>query len=117
MTSLATAGDPRFSVSRSTSTVPVRRTPSTRCAISGPSEGDDVELSFITGADALAQILSWRDVPELLELACFVGVSRPGYVRESPRAAGRTHHAARDPGAGHLVHDCRDRVRRGAPLR
>ena len=41
--------------------------------------GADVELFFITGADALAQILSWQDVDELFALAHFVGVTRPGY--------------------------------------
>ena len=39
----------------------------------------DAELFFITGADALAQILSWKDVDELLELAHFIGVTRPGH--------------------------------------
>ena len=38
-----------------------------------------VELYFITGADALASILTWQDVEELFALARFVGVSRPGY--------------------------------------
>ena len=39
----------------------------------------DAELFFITGADALAQILSWKDADELFELAHFVGVTRPGH--------------------------------------
>ena len=37
------------------------------------------ELYFITGADALGQILSWKDHDQLLSLAHFVGVTRPGY--------------------------------------
>ena len=36
------------------------------------------ELFFITGADALAQILSWKDADELFELAHFIGVTRTG---------------------------------------
>ena len=46
----------------------------------------DAELFFITGADALEQILSWKDADELFGLAHFVGVTRPGYdaVRRPP---------------------------------
>ena len=39
----------------------------------------DHELFFITGADALAQILSWQRVGELFALAHLVGVTRPGF--------------------------------------
>jgi nicotinate-nucleotide adenylyltransferase len=78
MTVIATASNPRFSVSR----VDIDR--------GGPTYtkdtlrdlhalNPDCELSFITGADALAAILSWQDWEELFALARFVGVSRPGY--------------------------------------
>src|ERR1700742_4221654 len=78
MTVIATASNPRFSVSR----VDIDR--------AGPTYtrdtlrdlhalNPDSELYFITGADALASILSWQDWEELFELARFVGVSRPGY--------------------------------------
>ena len=40
--------------------------------------GSDVDLFFITGADALSQILTWRGADELFDLAHFIGVSRPG---------------------------------------
>ena len=39
--------------------------------------GADWDLFFITGADALEQILSWRDPDELFALAHFVGCTRP----------------------------------------
>ena len=39
----------------------------------------DSDLYFITGADALASILSWQDWEEMFSMAKFVGVSRPGY--------------------------------------
>ncbi|HEX2705806.1 MAG TPA: nicotinate-nucleotide adenylyltransferase, partial [Candidatus Lustribacter sp.] len=79
MTVIATASNPRFSVSR----VDIDR--------SGPTytidtlrdlhrQRPDAELFFITGADALAQILSWKDIDELWELAHFIGVTRPGHV-------------------------------------
>ncbi|MGH3634386.1 nicotinate-nucleotide adenylyltransferase [Mycobacterium sp.] len=78
MTVIATAANPRFSVSR----VDIDR--------GGPTYtkdtlGDlhalnpDSELYFITGADALASILSWQDWKEMFAMARFVGVSRPGY--------------------------------------
>src|SRR6201990_3669769 len=78
MTVIATASNPRFSVSR----VDIDR--------AGPTYTKDTlrdlhalnpdsELYFITGADALASILSWEGWEELFALARFVGVSRPGY--------------------------------------
>ncbi|MET0703073.1 MAG: nicotinate-nucleotide adenylyltransferase [Mycobacterium sp.] len=39
----------------------------------------DTDLYFITGADALASILSWQNWEELFSMARFVGVSRPGF--------------------------------------
>ena len=78
MTVIATASNPDFSVSR----VDIDR--------GGPTYTVDTlrdlardypkaELYFITGGDALAQILSWRDADELFELAHFVGCTRPGH--------------------------------------
>jgi nicotinate-nucleotide adenylyltransferase len=78
MTVIATAANPRFSVSR----VDIDRP--------GPTYAIDTirdislarpgaELYFITGADALSQILSWKGADELFGLARFVGVTRPGY--------------------------------------
>ncbi|WP_445165986.1 nicotinate-nucleotide adenylyltransferase [Mycolicibacterium sp. Dal123E01] len=78
MTVIATASNPRFSVSR----VDIDR--------GGPTYTNDTlrdlralnpdaDLFFITGADALASILSWQNWEELFALAKFVGVSRPGY--------------------------------------
>nr|WP_024803322.1 nicotinate-nucleotide adenylyltransferase [Nocardia sp. BMG51109] len=78
MTVIATASNPRFSVSRAdidrgkvTYTVDTLR--------DLRSQHPDTDLYFITGADALASILTWQDWAELFELAKFVGVSRPGY--------------------------------------
>ncbi|MFD0362946.1 nicotinate-nucleotide adenylyltransferase [Nocardia sp. GCM10030253] len=78
MTVIATASNPRFSVSRAdidrgkvTYTVDTLR--------EMRSKHPDAELYFITGADALSNILTWQDWAELFELAKFVGVSRPGY--------------------------------------
>ena len=78
MTVIATAANPRFSVSRAD----IDR--------GGPTYTTDTlrdlremhptsELYFITGADALASILTWQGWEELFGLAKFIGVSRPGY--------------------------------------
>ncbi|MET9488030.1 MULTISPECIES: nicotinate-nucleotide adenylyltransferase [unclassified Nocardia] len=78
MTVIATASNPSFSVSRAdiergkkTYTVDTLRELRELYA--------DADLYFITGADALASILTWQDWAELFELAKFVGVTRPGY--------------------------------------
>lgn len=78
MTVIATASNPRFVVSR----VDIDRpgptyTVDTLTDLRECCPGD--ELFFITGADALEQILSWRRADELFGLAHFVGVTRPGY--------------------------------------
>jgi len=88
MTVIATAANPRFSVSR----VDIDRP--------GPTYTGDTlhdlaalypgsELFFITGADALASILSWQGWEELFGLATFIGVSRPGYELTGDHLAGR----------------------------
>ena len=40
---------------------------------------DNVELHFITGADAIAEIVTWRDAGRIAHLAKLVGATRPGY--------------------------------------
>jgi nicotinate-nucleotide adenylyltransferase len=84
MTVIATAADPRFSVSR----VDVDREGPTYTLDTlrelHAEHQDAGELFFITGADALAQLLSWHQVDELFALAHFVGVTRPGHVLADP---------------------------------
>ncbi|MGX9297064.1 nicotinate-nucleotide adenylyltransferase [Tsukamurella paurometabola] len=78
MTVIATASNPRFSVSR----VDIDRGGDTYTVDTLRDlhrQNPDTDLFFITGADALASILSWQDWEELFGLATFIGVSRPGY--------------------------------------
>jgi nicotinate-nucleotide adenylyltransferase len=78
MTVIATAANPRFSVSR----VDIDRgglTYTKDTLRDLQALNPDADLSFITGADALAAILSWQDLEQLFAMARFVGVSRPGY--------------------------------------
>ncbi|WP_183357839.1 nicotinate-nucleotide adenylyltransferase [Garicola koreensis] len=81
LTVIATASNPRFTVSRvdidrggKTYTIDTLRDFSHLYP--------DEELFFITGADAMAQIMSWKNVEELWGLAHFVSVTRPGYPSE-----------------------------------
>lgn len=84
MTVVATASNPRFTVSRvdidrpgPTYTIDTLRDLRTT--------RPEAELFFITGADAMAQILSWKNVDELWSLAHFVGVTRPGHELSTQR--------------------------------
>ena len=106
MTVIATAANPRFKVSR----VDIDR--------DGPTytidtlrdlraERPDADLFFITGADALTDIFSWRDADEVFALAHFVGCTRPG-CGDGPRHAfgdpGRACHDVGGAGARDLLH-------------
>ena len=81
MTVLATASHPRFTVSR----VDIDRPGPTYTldTLHDLAEvyGEDAELFFITGSDALAMVLGWHRSDEVLALAHFVGVDRPGFAR------------------------------------
>jgi len=79
MTVIATASNPRFNVSR----VDIDRVGPTYTIDTlrdlRDANGPDTDLYFITGADALANILTWHDVDTLFSLAHFVGCTRPGH--------------------------------------
>jgi nicotinate-nucleotide adenylyltransferase len=78
MTVIATAANPRFTVSR----VDIDRSGPTYTIDTLKDLGEQFEgadLYFITGADAMASIMSWHDWEKMFDLAYFVGVTRPGY--------------------------------------
>lgn len=122
MTVIATASNPRFSVSR----VDIDR--------SGPTYTTDTlrdlralhpdcDLFFITGADALASILTWQGWEGLFELATFIAVSRPGYELTDSHIVEAFDQLPED--ALHLVEipalaisstDCRARAACGRPI-
>ena len=115
MTVVATASNPRFTVSR----VDIDRDGPTYTIDTlrdlRATRPDD-ELFFITGADALAQILSWKDADELFELAHFIGVTRPGYeLSESGLPEDRVT-LQEVPAMAISSTDCRDRVADGEPV-
>lgn len=115
MTVIATASNPRFTVSRAdvdrpgpTYTVDTLR--------DLRAERPDAELFFITGADALTQILTWKDAADLWGLAHFVAVSRPGHqlsVDGIPEGSVTTLEV---PALAISSTDCRARARAGEPV-
>jgi nicotinate-nucleotide adenylyltransferase len=115
MTVIATAANPRFTVSR----VDIDRV--------GPTytidtlrdlraQRPDAELFFISGADAIAQILDWKDVTELWSLAHFVAVSRPGHPLTISGLPESDVSLLEVPALAISSTDCRDRVGRGYPV-
>ncbi|WP_092965642.1 nicotinate-nucleotide adenylyltransferase [Agromyces sp. CF514] len=115
MTVIATASNPRFTVSR----VDIDRAKPTFTIDTLRDlrrERSDADLFFITGADAIAQILSWKDVSELWDLAHFVAVSRPGHVLSVRGLPEQDVSLLEVPALAISSTDCRERVRRGFPV-
>ena len=118
MTVIATAANPQFTVSR----VDIDR--------NGPTytidtlrdlakQYPDADLFFITGADALTALLTWRDHDELFELANFVGCTRPGHELNESSLDGLPADRVQIleiPALAISSTDCRDRVKRDEPV-
>lgn len=115
MTVIATASNPQFSVSR----VDVDR--------DGPTytvdtlrdlreQHPEADLFFISGADAVEQILGWKDVDKLWELAHFIAVSRPGHELSLSGLSGEHVSLLEVPALAISSTDCRSRVARGYPV-
>jgi nicotinate-nucleotide adenylyltransferase len=116
MTVIATASNPHFHVSRAdvdrdgpTYTVDTLR--DLRAVY-----GAEAELFFITGADALAKILSWKDALEMLSLAHFVGVTRPGFDLTDDHLPADTVTLVEVPAMAISSSACRTRVAGGEPV-
>ncbi|WP_448388050.1 nicotinate-nucleotide adenylyltransferase [Mycolicibacterium sp. XJ1904] len=122
MTVIATASNPRFSVSR----VDIDR--------GGPTYtkdtlrdlhalNPDADLYFITGADALASILTWQNWEDMFAIANFVGVSRPGYELDGKHIAAAVKELPDDalrlvevPALAISSTDCRKRAQENRPI-
>jgi nicotinate-nucleotide adenylyltransferase len=116
MTVIATASNPRFTVSR----IDIDR--------GGPTytidtlrdlraeRGDAAEFFFITGADALSRMMSWQDVKELFALAHFVGCTRPGHRLTGQGLPEDQVSLVEIPALAISSTDCRQRVAAGAPI-
>lgn len=113
MTVIATAANPRFTVSR----VDIDR-PGPTYTIDTlrdlAAHRPEAELFFITGADAMEQILGWKNAEKLWQLAHFVGVTRPGH--ELPVLDRNDVSLMEVPAMAISSTDCRERVRTGHPV-
>ena len=78
--------------------------------------GPETELFFITGADALGRILSWKDALNMLELAHFVGVTRPGFELSGDGLPPDRVTLVEVPAMAISSTACRDRVAGGKPV-
>ncbi len=116
MTVIATASNPRFSVSR----IDIDRAGPTYTVDTlrdlRAERGPDWDLFFITGADALGQILTWRDADEAVALAHFVGVTRPGHVLSDPGLPIGGVSLVEVPALAISSTDCRERIEQNLPI-
>jgi nicotinate-nucleotide adenylyltransferase len=116
MTVIATASNPGFSVSR----VDIDRLGPTYTVDTlrdlRSLRGPEWELYFITGADALEQILSWRDLDVLFELAHFVGCTRPGHTLSDAGLPEGKVTLVEVPALAISSTECRQRVSDGEPI-
>ena len=87
MTVIATASNPKFTVSRVDIDRPGVTYTVDTLELLRSHYPSNVELYFITGADAIIDIISWRDAARIAQLAHLVGATRPGYDLESARAS------------------------------
>ena len=116
MTVIATASNPRFNVSR----VDIDRVGPTYTIDTlrdlRDANGPDTDLYFITGADALANILTWHDVDTLFSLAHFVGCTRPGHRLTVTGLPDRKVSLVEIPALAISSSGCRYRVAAGEPI-
>ncbi|MFZ5597920.1 MAG: nicotinate-nucleotide adenylyltransferase [Bacillota bacterium] len=124
MTILATRSNPHFEVSD----VEIRRT--------GPSYTVDTVshfrrlwpdsvIYFITGADAVLEILTWHRVDQLLDMCFFIAATRPGYRLENlsgslkglPERCMAKISVMEVPALAISSTDIRQRVRKGMPIK
>jgi nicotinate-nucleotide adenylyltransferase len=116
MAVIATASNPRFQVSR----IDVDR-PGATYTIDTLREvrrqyGPDIELFFITGADALAKMLTWHNAEELFTLAHFIGCTRPGHHLANPGLPEGRVSLVEVPALSISSSEVRNRVRAGEPI-
>jgi nicotinate-nucleotide adenylyltransferase len=116
MTVIATASNPRFSVSRVDIDRPGETYTIDTLRDLRDERGPDADFYFITGADALAKMISWRDADELFALAHFVGCTRPGHQLSAPDLPTDRISLLEIPALAISSTECRERVKSGQPI-
>ena len=115
MSVIATASNPRFQVSR----VDIDRpgstfTIDTLADMRQQYPGDD--LFFITGADAVAQLVKWKHADSLWGLAHFIAVTRPGHDLSVSGIPKESVSVLEVPALAISSTDCRARVTASQPV-
>jgi nicotinate-nucleotide adenylyltransferase len=121
MVVIATASNPRFTVSR----LEVEREGPTYTVDTlkelQAERGGDAELYFVTGADAMLEIFQWKSAEEALARAHVIAATRPGYDLTSFEQGAPTSHPRVSvmtiPALAISSTDVRERVRDGRPIR
>jgi nicotinate-nucleotide adenylyltransferase len=116
MTVIATASNPRFSVSRVDIDRPGETYTIDTLRDLRAERGPDAEFFFITGADALARIMTWQDADKLFEFAHFVGCTRPGHRLSVSGVPDDRITLIEIPALSISSTLCRARVRAGEPI-
>lgn len=125
MTVLATLSNPHFEVSRlEIDRQGVSYTIDTLRVLKN-QYGPDTELFFITGADAIFDIMNWKDSDEYLNIAHFVAATRPGFsLDDLPESTLRwvdqhqeRFHVLQVPAMAISSTDIRQRVSQGVSIR
>lgn len=122
MTVVATASNPDFEVSRMEIDRPGDTYTADTMTALRAQYGARAELYFITGADAVAEILTWKDAERFAGLCTFIAATRPGYEvhvasSESGRALGPVVEYMEVPALAISSSDIRERVRARRPIR
>jgi nicotinate-nucleotide adenylyltransferase len=115
MTVIATASNPRFNVSRVDVDRPgITYTIDTLRDLAALRPGAD--LYFITGADAISEIMKWKDAEHLWSMATFVAVTRPGHVMKIDGIPRDRIITLEVPAMAISSTDIRERARRAKPV-
>ncbi|MEG3616701.1 nicotinate-nucleotide adenylyltransferase [Isoptericola haloaureus] len=115
MTVIATASNPRFTVSRADIDRPgLTYTVDTLRDLQHARP--DADLYFITGADAIEQILTWKDAGDLWTMAHFVAVTRPGHPLTVDGLPSHGVTTLEVPALAISSTDCRRRAAAGQPV-
>jgi len=115
MTVIATASNPRFTVSR----VDVDR-PGLTYTVDTLRDlrelRPEADLYFISGADAIEQMLTWKDADDLWKMAHFVAVSRPGHRLSVDSLPPGVVSTLEIPALAISSTECRQRAEAGQPV-
>lgn len=122
MALLATASNPYFSVSRAELERPGPSYTIDTVRAFRAQYGPEVSLFFITGADAVLEILTWRDPEAIIRECRLIAVTRPGYdLAQVSRRLPQHFLSAIDtlvvPGMEISSSEIRRRLRAGEPIR